>query len=84
LARADAMSKHLEEGDWVVDLIEGGVEPQLGAEGASLSPVGPVDGGSRRMDPIGNLVLAKAVDSPCCCLDVRCSICQDVACGKER
>jgi hypothetical protein len=84
LARADAMSKHLEEGDWVVDPIEGGVEPQLGAEGAPLSPIGPVSGGLLRMDPSGNLVLAKAVDSPCCCLDVRCSICQDVACGKER
>jgi hypothetical protein len=36
----------------------------------------------RRMDPSGNLVLAKAVDSQCCCLDVWCSICQDVACGK--
>jgi hypothetical protein len=32
LARADVISKHLEEGDWDVDPIEGGVKPQLGAD----------------------------------------------------
>jgi hypothetical protein len=84
LAGTDAMSEHLEEEDWVVDPIKGGAEQQLGAEGAPLSPVGPAGGGSCRMDPSGNLVLAKAADSPCCCLDIRCSICQDVACGKEQ
>jgi hypothetical protein len=36
------------------------------------------------MDVSGNLVLANVVDSFHCCWDIRCSICQDGACGKAR
>jgi hypothetical protein len=84
VACADLVGKHLEEGNGIVDTGEGGVEAELGAELAPLSPVGAIGGGSLRMDSSGNFVLAKAVDSPCCCSNVRWSIVQDVSCGKRR
>jgi hypothetical protein len=78
------MGKHLEQWDWIVNVAEGGVETEVSAEGGPLSPVGAVGGGAAGMDASGNLVLAKAVDSPCRCCNVRWSICQDVACGNYR
>jgi hypothetical protein len=82
LSRADFVSEHLEQGDGVVDAVERGVEAEPFAELAPLSPVGAVGGSAAGMDASGNLVLAKAVDSPCCCVGVSWSMVQDVACGK--
>ena len=68
---SDSVGKHLEERDRVVDASEGRIESQLSAEEGPLAPVGLVGGGPTGMDSSGNLVLAKAVDSPCCCAGVR-------------
>jgi hypothetical protein len=74
----------LEEGDWVVDAGKGRIEPKSSAEKAPLATVGSVGGSMAGMDASSNLVLAKVVDSPCCCAGVKWSIVQDVACGKAR
>ncbi len=74
----------MEEGDWVVDAGKGRIEPKSSAEKAPLATVGSVGGSMAGMDASSNLVLAKAVDSPCFCSDVRWSVVQDVACGKAR
>jgi hypothetical protein len=84
VAGADLVGEHLEERDRVADAGEGWIEAELGAEEAPLAPVGAIGRGAARMDASGNLVLAKAVDSPCCCCDVRCNIFQDFACGNSR
>ena len=65
------MCEHLEERDGIVDAVEGGIEAQVGAEERPLAPVGLVGACPAGMDASGNLVLAKAVDSPCCCAGVR-------------
>jgi hypothetical protein len=78
-ARSDAVSEHLKERDWVLDAGNGWIEAQLGTKEAPLPPIGPISGRSARMHSRGNLVLAKAVDSACCCADVGWSIFQDVA-----
>jgi hypothetical protein len=84
LADPDLVGKDLEDGDLVGDAGKGGVETETAAEFAPDTPAGVVGGGSAGMDASGNRVLAKAVDSPCFCCDVRWSMRQDVACGKER
>jgi hypothetical protein len=84
VADTDLMGKHLEQWDWIVNAVEGGAETEVSAEGGPLSPVGAASGGAAGMDASSNLVLAKAVDSPCRCCDVRWSIRQDVACGNSR
>jgi hypothetical protein len=84
VARADLVGEELEEGDRVVDAGKGGVEAESRAEAAPLAPVGAVGGCAAGMDASGNLVLAKAVESPCCCAGVKWSIVQDVACGNAR
>jgi hypothetical protein len=83
-ACANLVGEHLEERDWVVHSIEGVVELQGSAECVPLAPIGLVGCCLAGIDASGNLVLAKAVDSPCCCSSIRWSICQDVACGKPR
>jgi hypothetical protein len=84
VAGADLVGKELEQWDGILDAGKGGVEAESRAENAPLSPVGAVGGLATGMDASGNLVLAKAVESPCCCAGVRWSIVQDVACGKAR
>ncbi len=74
----------MEERDGSLDAVEGWIERGVEAEGAPLAPVGPIGGCAAGIDASGNLVLAKAVDSPCHCCDGRGSIFQDVACGKTR
>jgi hypothetical protein len=71
VACADLVGEHLEERDGIVDAVKGGIETEVVAEGAPLPPVGTIGGCAARMDASGNLVLAKAVDSPCRCCDVR-------------
>jgi hypothetical protein len=83
LANADLVGEHLEERDGILDAVEGWIKTEVEAEGAPLAPVGPIGGCAAGMDASGNLVLAKAVDSPCRCCNVRRSIVQDVAWGKH-
>jgi hypothetical protein len=71
VACADLVGEHLEERDGIVDAVEGGIKTEVAAEGAPLSLVGTIGGCAARMDASGNLVLAKAVDSPCRCCNVR-------------
>jgi hypothetical protein len=84
LAYADLVGEHLEERDGILDAVKGWIKMEVEAEGAPLAPVGPISGCAAGMDASGNLVLAKAVDSPCRCCNVRRSIFQDVAWGKAR
>jgi hypothetical protein len=84
LAGPDLVGEHLEERNRVVDGGERWVEAEVGTEERPLSPVRAIGGCTAGMDASGNLVLTKAVDSPCCCSCVRRSIVQDVACGKTR
>jgi hypothetical protein len=85
LARADAMGKHLEERDGVLESVKGRVKVhKLAQKVHHLRQLVPPVLFNTQMDASSKLVLANAVDSPRCCSDVRCSICRDVACRKAR